>query len=58
MLEAALTLGKNKSIITLLQMSTSAAAILPFSGCAIFMGGLSQNLIQRAQTDNANCSAT
>ncbi|KAL1989408.1 hypothetical protein VTN96DRAFT_170 [Rasamsonia emersonii] len=31
---------------------------LPFSGCAIFMGGLSDNLIRRAQADNGNCSAT
>ena len=29
---------------------------LPFSGCAFFMGGLPENLIRRAQTDNGNCS--
>lgn len=29
---------------------------LPFSGCTLFMGSLSENLIRRAQTDSGNCS--
>jgi hypothetical protein len=31
---------------------------LDYSGCTLFMGGLSQNLIRRAQSDSGNCSET
>lgn len=31
---------------------------LDYSGCTLFMGGLSQNLIRRAQSDPGNCSET
>ena len=30
----------------------------PFSACVIFMNGLGENLITRAQNDNGNCSQT
>jgi len=29
---------------------------LAFSGCMLFMGAISQNLIRRAQTDDGTCS--
>ena len=29
---------------------------LDYSGCSLFMGGLSQNLIRRAQSDPGNCT--